>query len=203
MEKMILVNNGLLDDELIENLNINHFLEKLDYEEIPDTVGIAYDGELSKFVSYMTDDRGDIIYSQAFDSFEDCLFDARQAYHELCAYLNFSNKFSAEEDEKISLFLVNDMLFDDNLIELYKKCGLLTSLSFYNTSETVGIFFKDSKFIAYRTNERGRICVKKEFSSFDKALYKAREMYENLCYVGKRVSGSIARRKKGRDWENR
>ena len=77
-------------------------------------------------------------------------------------------------------YLNDDLLFDDNLINFYKEKGYLTNLSYNNLSESVGIFYQNGKFFAYKTNERNRICVKKEYNSFDDALVCARRMYKDL-----------------------
>jgi hypothetical protein len=77
-------------------------------------------------------------------------------------------------------YLNDDLLFDDNCINFYKEKGYLTYLSYNSISESVGIFYQDGKFYVYRTNERNRICVRKEFNLFDDALVCARRMYKDL-----------------------
>ena len=84
-------------------------------------------------------------------------------------------------------YLNDDLLFDDNLINFYKEKCYLTNLSYNNLSESVGIFYQNGNFFAYRTNERGRICVKKEFNSFDDALVEARKMHNDLCYIIQKI----------------
>lgn len=86
-------------------------------------------------------------------------------------------------------YLINDSLlaYDTKMLN-YSSDGDVVGVAFDATNEK-------NPYVAYRTNERGRVVVKKAFPSFESARQNAAIMYDDLCFVMEKVERSIAQKK--------
>lgn len=84
-----LTNSELIDCDIQD---INPRLLK--YVHKKDSVGVAYDASVidGPYVSFMTNERGGILYAVGFDSFEEALTDARTAYSKMMSYYAYIGK---------------------------------------------------------------------------------------------------------------
>ena len=80
-----------------------------------------------------------------------------------------------------SSFLINEDLFKENIDDFANK-----DLEYINLPHTVGIITKyqnDNKtYIVYSNNEKGKIEISYNSTSFTKAVIFAREIYEALSF---------------------
>ena len=75
-----LINEDLFDDEKIESLIKNKKMQSLAYTNKSDSVGVASFND--KFISYMTNEKGNVMYTKIFNVFFTALITSREIYND-------------------------------------------------------------------------------------------------------------------------
>ena len=101
------------------------------------------------------------------------------------------------EDKK--LYLIDDDLYDDEIIEQLMKTGKDKELSVSFTEYTAGVAYLNSgEYLSYSTNERAAFAGYEKHPTFKEAVIAAREKLEALHFELNYVEKSIERRRQGK-----
>ena len=179
-----LANDDLFNEELIKRLIANNCLKSLKYASSANTAGVAFVG--GSFVAYQIGEHGGIQDGQVYtQSFETALEAARGMLKDIKFerdYYERSIARHAEEDAGKKV-LINDDLKNEKLIAVMKADGRINSLEVATVSDSAGVASADGRYHVYMTDEHGHAAAVKTYHSFDKALKRAIQLYEDLVYM--------------------